>query len=367
MNTWFRRAVGTVGIAGGVLLLGAGAAHADDSVAKDPQQLHGLFDDLLSPTGGTSGMQLAQVHKGQLPTDSLPTGTQVPGVLGALPISDASKATGLATVDGAGTESAPVTGGLPLVGGLTGGLPGLGGGGLPGIAQLPTGGLVPGQGAPAGQVPPVSDLGRTSPLGGLPGGTATKSVTGPVSSVGRTATGPAATVVGGRHRVKPVPAADRAPTGGATESAAEGVTSPLAGLPGGAPTAGADSLGGLDTAKLLPSDSLPTNGIQSNDVPIFHSLPGSALSGVGSLPRQAHLNGVTPADALSGVAGAPGRHRAAAAHAAQESAGAPRSQLGVAPKISPAAASHLPVIGGFLRSVPTSQLSSVPVPGGLLG
>src|SRR3954466_11271972 len=98
MNTWFRRAVGTVGIAGGVLLLGAGAAHADDSVAKDPQQLHGLFDDLLSPTGGpgNSGLRLAEVHKGQLPTDSLPAGTRVPGVLGALPISDASRATGLA-------------------------------------------------------------------------------------------------------------------------------------------------------------------------------------------------------------------------------------------------------------------------------
>src|SRR4051812_3075317 len=54
MNKWFRRAVGTVGIAGGVLLLGAGTAHADDSVAaaKDPQQLNGLFDDLMKPTGG---------------------------------------------------------------------------------------------------------------------------------------------------------------------------------------------------------------------------------------------------------------------------------------------------------------------------
>jgi hypothetical protein len=51
MNKWFRRAVGTVGIAGGVLLLGSGTAQADDSVtaAKDPQLLHGL-PTICSPT-----------------------------------------------------------------------------------------------------------------------------------------------------------------------------------------------------------------------------------------------------------------------------------------------------------------------------
>src|SRR5947209_17826332 len=61
MNKWFRRAVGTVGIAGGVLLLGAGAAHADESVtaAKDPQQLNGLFDELLKPTGGPNNLGLS--------------------------------------------------------------------------------------------------------------------------------------------------------------------------------------------------------------------------------------------------------------------------------------------------------------------
>src|SRR3981189_3665080 len=61
MNKWFRRAVGTVGIAGGVLLLGAGTAHADNSVpaAKDPQQLHGLFDDLLKPAGGPNNAGLS--------------------------------------------------------------------------------------------------------------------------------------------------------------------------------------------------------------------------------------------------------------------------------------------------------------------
>ena len=59
MNKWFRRAVGTVGIAGGALLLGTGAAQADDSVpaAEDPQLLHGLVEDVLSPSGG-AGMSV---------------------------------------------------------------------------------------------------------------------------------------------------------------------------------------------------------------------------------------------------------------------------------------------------------------------
>src|SRR5256885_14134248 len=59
MNKWFRRAVGTVGIAGGFLLLGAGTAHADDSVsaAKDPQLLHRLLEDPFKPARGPSNLR----------------------------------------------------------------------------------------------------------------------------------------------------------------------------------------------------------------------------------------------------------------------------------------------------------------------
>src|SRR5437870_2985380 len=106
MNTWFRRAVGTVGIAGGVLLLGAGAAHADGAApaAQNPQQLHGLFDDLLKPTGGPNngGLALGQGNRTGLPTDSL-TGAPVPGVLGHLPIDDVSRAQGLGGLGNVGT------------------------------------------------------------------------------------------------------------------------------------------------------------------------------------------------------------------------------------------------------------------------
>ena len=39
MNKWFRRAVGTVGIAGGVLLLGAGTAHGRGLLIPEDKNL----------------------------------------------------------------------------------------------------------------------------------------------------------------------------------------------------------------------------------------------------------------------------------------------------------------------------------------
>ncbi|MEH1125699.1 hypothetical protein [Micromonospora sp. CPCC 206061] len=63
MNKWFYRAVGTVGMAGGFLLLGGGAAHAEDVdaiPATDPLELQGLLDDFFTPTAG----QISQVALG---------------------------------------------------------------------------------------------------------------------------------------------------------------------------------------------------------------------------------------------------------------------------------------------------------------
>src|ERR1043165_1963813 len=66
MNTWFRRAVGTVGLAGGILLLGAGAAHADDA-ALVPGQL----DDLFSPAGGPNNQSLQlEAHGSRIDTST---------------------------------------------------------------------------------------------------------------------------------------------------------------------------------------------------------------------------------------------------------------------------------------------------------
>jgi hypothetical protein len=54
MNEWFRRGVAGAGMAGAVLLLGAATVHPDVSApaAVDPQELRGVFDDLLKPAGG---------------------------------------------------------------------------------------------------------------------------------------------------------------------------------------------------------------------------------------------------------------------------------------------------------------------------
>jgi hypothetical protein len=142
MNKWIRRVAGTVGVAGGMLLLGAGAAHADSTTNTAPTP--GLLDDLFSPTGGPNNLGLSLPR---LPLDSaLPasgssvvpdrvvTDSTVPDSVvsesGVVPGSD-----GLARTGGL-TKGLPLVGGLPLltghlpvpavlpvVGQLTGGLP----------------------------------------------------------------------------------------------------------------------------------------------------------------------------------------------------------------------------------------------------
>ncbi|GIJ51615.1 hypothetical protein Val02_85010 [Virgisporangium aliadipatigenens] len=74
MNKWVRRAVGTVGIAGGMLLLGAGAAQADDATTQGSQPLHGLVEEFFDPTnnlgmgGGISGAGVSVDTPGQQTT-----------------------------------------------------------------------------------------------------------------------------------------------------------------------------------------------------------------------------------------------------------------------------------------------------------
>ena len=69
MNKWLRRTVGTVGIAGGIWLLGSGTAHADAAnPASDPQRLTGLLDNLFTPAGGPSNLGLTM----GTPTDAGP-------------------------------------------------------------------------------------------------------------------------------------------------------------------------------------------------------------------------------------------------------------------------------------------------------
>src|SRR5579859_2986671 len=134
MNKWLRRAVGTVGIAGGVWLLGSGAAHADATTdAFDAQHLSDTVGSLFQATGGPSNQALSlltpatQAGSGPLAfTHGAGTtaGQQENGLLDALPITDVLPPTG--TERGLGLPlvgALPIDGLLPLGELRSGGLP----------------------------------------------------------------------------------------------------------------------------------------------------------------------------------------------------------------------------------------------------
>ena len=121
MTKWFYRAVGTVGVAGGFLLLAGGVAQADDADTTPVNDLRGSLDGFFTPIGPSSlagGADPAAPLNGVAnlslggkpvnPTDAL-------GVLGALPLDPT------ATLDPAGLGAAPATeagGGTPGITGL---------------------------------------------------------------------------------------------------------------------------------------------------------------------------------------------------------------------------------------------------------
>jgi len=161
MNKWLRRTVGTVGIAGGIWLLGSGTAHADASTpASDPQRLTGLLDSLFTPAGGPSNLGLTMGAPGER-TDAglLPlvprTGRtlhaltsvghvsdKVPALLHALPVTEVLPLPdlgGLAAPQESGIAGLPLVdglGGLPLVGGAEGLPDGTDGGSVAGLTSL---------------------------------------------------------------------------------------------------------------------------------------------------------------------------------------------------------------------------------------
>ena len=96
MNKWLRRTVGTVGVAGGILVLGAGAAHAADPLQGTPLDTHSLDTVLTNPATGFAG---------GLNTNSLGSPLHAVGQHSA-----------------GSQESAQSTEGLPLLGDLGGGL-----------------------------------------------------------------------------------------------------------------------------------------------------------------------------------------------------------------------------------------------------
>jgi len=180
MTKWIYRAVGTVGVAaGGVLLLAGGAAQADgiDAPAND---LRGSLDGFFTPSGGSD--IVGAVTRDLAPVQQL-------GFLGALPLDPA------AGIDPAALEAQelPAPGAQFDLTALQQGGPGLTGnavGDLLNGAGDPLGALTGGQqagagqaGAPAGGLPLLGD----APLG-LGGGTAAPAgPAGSTASAGSTA------------------------------------------------------------------------------------------------------------------------------------------------------------------------------------
>jgi hypothetical protein len=144
MTKWFYRAVGTVGVAGGFLLLAGGVAQADDADTTPVNDLRGSLDGFFTPMGPSSlagGADPAAPLNGVAnlslggkpvnPTDALgvlgalpldPTATLAPGAAGAAPGGPGGGPLGAVTgALGAAPAAAPATeagGGLPVVGSL---------------------------------------------------------------------------------------------------------------------------------------------------------------------------------------------------------------------------------------------------------
>ncbi|WP_433612860.1 hypothetical protein ACQP2P_02485 [Dactylosporangium sp. CA-139114] len=336
MNTWLRRTVGTVGIAGGMLLLGAGAAHADDT-ALAPGQL----DDLFSPAGGPNNQSLQlQAHTDRIDTSTeattaAPLSTNrvnrqaVPGMLQGLPVSslvptdslglprttssrlpnlpalptDAVAANALPGAGQApslaGTEDSLAT--LPLVGGLTDlsqlGLPGTDT--LQGTSIADTSTAFPG----VKPSPRKAKQGKTEGLplvGGLPlldGGLPVRGTLNPVDNLGLPVGGGLPGAGRGATEAGGLPLVDDLPLGGSDVLKNDSVT-------------GVPVIGGVG-----PTPGVSTTAVANRLVPTTGALPQAASNlplvteSAAYAPRHAESDSYAPrhaqTEALPVVTGLP--------------------------------------------------------------
>jgi hypothetical protein len=229
MNRWLYRAAGTVGLAGGVLVLGAGSAQADqiDSLGSP---LGSPLADLLSPTSGLPPLDLAAPDRAPLDASGLTLdpadgrGTPATGMPELLPGLPGLPVGGIdALLGGLPVGHLPVNS-LPLASEPAGDLPAVG---TPLAAGLLDGGLLDGavlDGLPLPGADPLAGLPLpgADPLAGLPLPAADQLAGLPL---------PAADQLAGL----PLPAADQ-----------------LAGLP--LPAADPAGPGGVSGVRTLPAD-----------------------------------------------------------------------------------------------------------------
>lgn len=392
MNKWIRRTAGTVGIAGGALLLGT-AAHADNPVIADPQSLHGVTDT-ASLDGGISGAGVSIDTPGQRDTVGLlPDGGPVrsgtnngelgavvhaptkdgqprdvfangrtPDIFQALPITDVVPMDGLGMpTSNARTLPARESSGLPvrnlpigtsmagdtLRGGDSLARDGFAGNGLgvPLGDQLPLGtaqNLATQGQSVGGQALGGQALGGKSPLGGLP-------VVGGSAQGGRAQTTPQAA---GRDQGSPVLAGDAVHVLPSSESGFVGRHRTEATLPtaGGLPVVGG----------VLQGGTLPTKA-NVNTLPGAPAVPVHNLLAPGTSAA-----GASTGNALNQASGSVG-------NLAQSAGGTP-SAGGTRPtggsESLPVSDEALPVVGGLTgptgtRGMDLPDTRAIPVIGGV--
>lgn len=265
MNKWFYRAVGAVGVAGGVMLLGNGVAHAETVTEAQPtadlQAMRGLVADLFSPTGGLHDLGLSI----DMPDTRLNAGLLADGPLS---ITRGTGDLGL-TAYAPGVQDISLTGKVPDL-----------------TRALPSTGL----------------LNSTSGL--LNGSTKEEALPGLDGVTGVLSNGPLGGLLGAQPGGSPLGGLSNGPLGGLTS-----------GLMGGAD--GGGTLGGL-TGGLLGGDSSPLGGLTGGDGPLggltggLGDLTGGLSGGLsGGLngggqaadPLAGLTGGLTGGDALGGLTG----------------------------------------------------------------
>ncbi|MEV0458351.1 hypothetical protein [Catellatospora methionotrophica] len=271
MNKWFYRAVGAVGVASGVMLLGNGVAHAETVTEAQPtadlQAMRGLVADLFSPTGGLHDLGLSL----DMTDTRLNAGLRADGPLS---ITRGTGDLGL-TAYAPGMQNISLTGKAPA---LTRALPDTG------LLNGTTGLL---KGAPKEE-------------GGLPG---LDNVTGVLSS------GPLGGLLGGQPGGSPLDGLSSGPlgglTGGLTGGADGGGT--LGGLTGGLLGSGASPLGGL-TGGASPLGGLtggdgPLGGLTGGVTDLTGGLSGGLNTGGRAADPLAGLTALTGGDSLGALTG----------------------------------------------------------------
>jgi hypothetical protein len=391
MNKWIRRTAGTVGIAGGALLLGT-AAHADNPLNVDPQSLTNVAD-AANVDGGVSGLGVSVDTPGQRDTVGLLPDGGGP-LRGGTNNGELGAAVHAPTQDGQPRDvfantgrtpdlfrALPITDVVPMDG-L--GLPAGGAGGL-----TPASAWKPSPGRPAAdRILPAQESLEAGPLGQT--GVPVRNLPVSTDMAGDTLSGGDSLARDGlAGNGLGVPMGDRLPVGSVQGLAAQGTSalgggSPLGGLPlGGLPLGGLGASDLADTSSEISDDASYTEAAglpAADDLPVF----GSILAG-GTLPTRANLTTLpgaapipvhdllAPGTSAAGASmGAAYDNASGAVNGGMTGEGTESLPLGGGGALPLGGGDSLPVVGGLTgpngtSGVPLDGIGNLPLVGGMAG